>query len=124
MFQLSLVRTHVLKYLEIFGILLQVSLLLQCSCISGTLRLHEILQGRSKLRMLVRHTRNTHPSRRNQLTDAKRLVFCVLFVTHARASYFSVDTATSVTLGVVKKYHSTCVCFLQLSISEGQFFVR
>lgn len=71
--------------------------------------------------MLLRHTKNKQVSRRNRLPNAKRLILCVLLLTHRGASYFPVDSVTSVTLGVVHKYSSTGVCFLQSTKSEGQF---
>jgi hypothetical protein len=93
--------------------------LLQCSYISGILPLHTELQGKIKTRMILRHTMNKQASRRNRLTEAERLILCVLLLTHRGASYFPVDSVTTVTLGVVQKYHSTGVCLLQSSKSEG-----
>jgi hypothetical protein len=105
--------------LDIINILLTDGLLLQCSCTSGMLSLHKILQRHIKTRTFLRHTKNNQASRRNWSTDAKRLILCVLLWTHRGAAYFPVNSVTSITLGIVHKYHSTGVCWLQSSKSEG-----
>jgi len=69
--------------------------------------------------MLLRHTTNKQASRRNRLTNAERLILCVLLLSHSGASYFPVDSVTSVILGVVHKDYSAGVCFMQSSKSEG-----
>jgi len=107
------------KNLESLCLYLPDELLLQYSCISGMLPLHKILQGKIETRTLLRHTTNKQASRRNRLTDAERLILCVLLLTQGGASYFPVDSVTSVTLGVVHKYRSTGVCLLQSSKNNG-----
>jgi hypothetical protein len=53
-----------------------------------------------------------------KLSTWKILFF--LFFTHANASSFTSDTVISITVGILDRYHSTCVYLLQSMRQQGE----
>lgn len=51
---------------------------------------------------------------------SKWKILFLLCLTHVNASWFTSDTAISVTVGVLDKYHSTCVYLLQSTRQRGE----
>jgi hypothetical protein len=48
-------------------------------------------------------------------------ILFVILLTHINASSFTSDTVISITIGVLDKYHSTCVYLLHSTHQEGEY---
>jgi hypothetical protein len=116
---LKALRSNPLKMALMFqcSIILLHTFFLQCNFIWGMLQVNRDIYRDVNMKMYGNF--KTQPALGVRLTDARRMAFCALILTHVEAFHFSADTIASVTLGVADRYHSTCVYLVQSTPNQG-----